>query len=386
MRVELGSSGGRVCELAVLLLTFHTANGHFILTEDGVTQEFNIPDEQTARLMFWVERDESQNQHISKEQVREHPLVTREQHHYITREQQQQQDREQQHISREQEHYITREQEQIREQQQQQQDREHPHHITREQEQQIREQQHHISTEQHQQQQQQVRKQHAIGDNSEVSLSFLERNVHINLTYIVSVFQYPTLHLVISERSRWLSAHFYHDRVNIPSADIEVYPTPPSWWGRKVIITSSEPVYWYLCQSPYSCDPGSPLEQVQVIRSHVGSGVKCDVNKGGVLVVTLSVLVVGLTLLSLALTVILCYHRHHHSNTQPHHPVPSHSTQPPVTAPSSQYPVTAPSPQSQPPAPSTQSQHPARSPQLTAASHNTTTAWTPPTARLHPGV
>ncbi|KAK3892284.1 hypothetical protein Pcinc_003905 [Petrolisthes cinctipes] len=412
MRVGSGGGveGGWVFVLAVLLLTFHTAYGHFILTEDGVTQEFDIPDEQTVRLMFWVERDESQDdsaaavvgvgaseynnedeerEHESKrrsreqqQEVREHPHVTREEkqvreHHYVTREQQhvrieEQQVREDPHVSREEQqvrehHHVTREHLHVSTEEQQV--REHPH-VTREQ-QQIRE-HHQVSTEQ--QHQVSREQQHATGDISGVSSTFLlERNVHINLTYIVSVFQYPTLHLVISERSRWLSAHFYHDRVYIPSADVDVYPTPPSWWGRKVIITSSKPVYWYLCRSPYSCDPGSPLEQVQVIRSRVGSDVKCDAD-GGVSVVTLGVLVGGLTLLSLALTVILCYHRYHHSqdlsNTQhqapshsPQYPVIAPSPQYPVIAPSPQYPVIAPSPQYPATAPRTQPQHPALSTQ-----------------------
>lgn len=97
------------------------------MTEDGVTEQFDIPDEQPARLLFWVERDTGQdgdsgyNDYHNKEEKDTENVI------------------------------------------------------------------------------------------KDTRVTFLDQVSYINLTYFVAVFQYPTLHLTISERSQWLSAHFYHD-------------------------------------------------------------------------------------------------------------------------------------------------------------------------------
>lgn len=97
------------------------------MTEDGVTEQFDIPDEQTARLLFWVER------YTGQDEVSEYNDYHNED------------EKDTQNI---------------------------------------------------------IQDSHG---------TYLDQVSYINLTYIVSVFQYPTLHLTISKRSQWLSAHFYHD-------------------------------------------------------------------------------------------------------------------------------------------------------------------------------
>ncbi|XP_063883072.1 uncharacterized protein LOC135112550 [Scylla paramamosain] len=95
-------------------------------------------------------------------------------------------------------------------------------------------------------------------DDHEAALATSGENSTITLTYLVSGFQYPTLRFKASERNVWLSALFNYNRVHIPAGSLMLNPVPPSWWGRKVKVSSEPSVYWYLCPSPNQCAPGNP--------------------------------------------------------------------------------------------------------------------------------
>ncbi|XP_042205739.1 uncharacterized protein LOC121854986 [Homarus americanus] len=148
-----------------------------------------------------------------------------------------------------------------------------------------------------------------LPDEQTIRLLFWTEEVDtaINLTYIVSTFQYPSLELNVSERRRWLSAHFYYNRVYIPSAGVNKSPTPPSWWDRQVYVMSQEAVFWYLCRSPYQCSPGPPTQHDSESPPQPHLTLAPPASHLYKTVTGLSVLCGLLGLTTLALTIYVCY-------------------------------------------------------------------------------
>lgn len=147
-----------------------------------------------------------------------------------------------------------------------------------------------------------------LPDEQAVRLLFWvqEPDTQLSLTYSVMSFEYSTLNLTISKTEEWISAHFYYDRVYIPAAGVEKYPTPPSWWGRRVRVSSQEPTYWHLCRSSYECSPGPPPWGTHLA---VGTSTAKSSRGPSPTVVILGVVCGVLFLTILALCVYICYVR-----------------------------------------------------------------------------
>ncbi|KAG0710189.1 hypothetical protein GWK47_023309 [Chionoecetes opilio] len=102
-------------------------------------------------------------------------------------------------------------------------------------------------------------------------------------------------------------------RVYIPAANLSRRQLPPSWWGRKVVVSSEPPVYWRLCHSLHDCE-GPPHALHNTTASGTPTG---DPELDRILVIVLGATCGTLLLLCLALTALV----RHLRKRPPTHPV-----------------------------------------------------------------